>query len=40
MMAAAGELAKDPDARALLESLRAARARADGATVLAPLPQF
>jgi protease-4 len=36
LMATAGELARDPDARALLQSLREARLRQQGATVLAP----
>ena len=35
---AASELADDPDARALLQTLREARLRRSGATVLAPLP--
>ena len=37
LMAAAGELARDPQARLLLENLRQARLRAAGATVLAPI---
>ena len=38
LMAAASELAQDPDARALIESLHDARLREAGATVLAPMP--
>jgi protease-4 len=38
LLAAVDELAKDPDARALVESLREARLRQAGATVLAPAP--
>jgi protease IV len=38
LMAAASELAQDPDARALMASLHEARLREAGATVLAPIP--
>jgi protease-4 len=38
LMADAGALAKDPEARALLESVREARLREAGANVLAPAP--
>jgi protease-4 len=40
LMAAAGVLAGDPQARALVESLRQARLRQAGATVLAPMPDL
>ena len=40
LMAAAGELASDPQARALVDDLRQARLRQSGATVLAPTPSF
>jgi len=40
LMAAAGELASDPQARAVMESLHEARLREDGAAVLAPTPSF
>jgi protease-4 len=40
LMAAAGELAHDPQARALLGSLHDAHLRQNGAAVLAPLPSF
>jgi protease-4 len=40
LMAAAGELAGDPQARALMESLHEARLRQGGAAVLAPTPSF
>ena len=36
LMASAGELAQEPDARALLQGLHEARLRQEGATVLAP----
>jgi protease-4 len=36
LVAAAGELAQDPEAQALLQGLHEARLRAEGATVLAP----
>jgi hypothetical protein len=39
-MAAASELAQDPQARLLLENLRQARLRDQGATVLAPIMPF
>jgi hypothetical protein len=35
-MAAAGELAHDPEAQALMQSLHDARLRREGATVLSP----
>jgi protease IV len=38
LLVAASELAQDPDARALIESLHEARLREAGATVLAPIP--
>ena len=38
VLVAASELAQDPDARALIESLHEARMREAGATVLAPIP--
>ena len=38
LLVAASELAQDPDARALIESLHEARMREAGATVLAPIP--
>jgi protease-4 len=38
LLAATAELAQDPDARALIESLHEARLREAGATVLAPMP--
>jgi protease-4 len=38
LMAAASELAEDPDARAVMEALHDARLRQAGATVLAPVP--
>jgi protease-4 len=40
LMAEAGELARDPQARALLSSLHDARLRQNGAAVLAPVPSF
>jgi protease-4 len=40
LMATASELAQDPDARALMDTLREARLRQAGATVLAPIPHF
>ena len=40
LMAEAGELARDPQARALMDSLHDARLRQNGAAVLAPLPSF
>ncbi|HUO12044.1 MAG TPA: signal peptide peptidase SppA [Caulobacteraceae bacterium] len=40
LLAAAGELASDPEARALMESLHDARLRQSGAAVLAPTPTF
>ncbi|HWF78074.1 MAG TPA: signal peptide peptidase SppA [Caulobacteraceae bacterium] len=40
LMAAAAELAQDPDARALMESLHEARLRDAGAAVLAPIPRL
>jgi hypothetical protein len=39
-MAAATELTQDPQARVLMESLRQARLRDQGATVLAPIMPF
>jgi protease-4 len=36
LMVGAGDLARDPDARALLEAVREARLRDEGAAVLAP----
>jgi len=40
LMAAASELTQDPQARVLMESLRQARLRDQGATVLAPIMPF
>ncbi len=40
LMAAASELAQDPDARALMATLHEARLREAGATVLAPIPRL
>jgi hypothetical protein len=40
LMAAASELAQDPDTRAMVETLHEARLREAGATVLAPIPSF
>jgi protease-4 len=40
LMAAASDLAADPEARAVLQDLHDARLRRAGATVLAPIPAF
>jgi protease-4 len=40
LLASASELAQDPDARALMDTMRDARLRQAGATVLAPIPRF